>query len=769
MNFKYFCFAVICLLFFNTLTLAEDLEFESFEAAEKAAQVRSSEYDKKMKDHLKEVEDNWEKQQNDIGENETPDVSKISENSSSTSTSDNEAAKSMNTAVNDSINKLKNTMINQATPGSTGFAGGAAGYQWSIKFKDGKYVLSDSYSEADFNTGKEKAASTAATPPTTPTTVVTPDAPSSTGSTDNTKVAGVPTPTSAPVSSTPASTRVADDTEKSSDSPSPSPAKGSTGSSSPAKPEESPSKASKPKLDIAPTQLPPPAVRMVIQHPTDFSEEIFSSNLNGSSPTSYKLKKFKIPEDTRIKIAVELDESINPQDVSLVITDEEGERAPVTSSKMKNYRHMFRVPSEDKYSAKVVYKDSNTSAGSRKLMEVNIPVIKVDFDSRTIDSKGSTQRSGNDASMQLSSSAGTSNSSGNYKHSTFGNSEQVDLSDLYSKPENSTSYNQNNQSQASTNDGQTGSAHSNSGSQQAVNENSGFSSNSGSNSNLDSGSYGSQSNYGSNNNNPNNENSSYNSSNYGKSYENGINQNTNSNVSSSKISNNSQDYETGNDSTADNNNSQADHENGAYTDSNQNNGSYSSNNSEGDNFNHGSTNSSQVDSSSLQQNTSGNYDNNYDETSNSNGSSDSEYAMANNVSGSSSSAQQADVLTEDSDSENVKKNEENAFIAALSIQAPSESIYQSFNFMDNQTPSLGKITKNTELNFSLNFANNVDRNTVQIEIYDGISKNSGSLDKMGDSFAYKFIQPTENAYITITGSTTEKRFSYTLKVGVKGI
>ena len=80
---KYFLFVLIFGLLFVPLSgvvYADDLEFESFEEAEAAAQRRAKEYDQKMNEHLQKVHKDWEKQQKDLGESDaSPDITKITE------------------------------------------------------------------------------------------------------------------------------------------------------------------------------------------------------------------------------------------------------------------------------------------------------------------------------------------------------------------------------------------------------------------------------------------------------------------------------------------------------------------------------------------------------------------------------------------------------------------------------------------------------------------------------------------------------------------
>jgi hypothetical protein len=120
----------ICLLMAGGTgsVLADDITFDSFEAAESAAKKRAQEYQKKMDDHIQNINQKWEQQQKDLGaDSSSPDITQITTRSDGQKTSDTDAGKELESAVNSSVNQLKDSMISSAGPNSTGFAGGGAG------------------------------------------------------------------------------------------------------------------------------------------------------------------------------------------------------------------------------------------------------------------------------------------------------------------------------------------------------------------------------------------------------------------------------------------------------------------------------------------------------------------------------------------------------------------------------------------------------------------------------------------------------------------
>ena len=783
----------------NQVTAA-DIEFGSFEAAESAAQKRAQEYKQKMDEHMKNIQEDWEDQQKDLGsDNSNPDITKITSRSDGQKSSDTDAANSMENAVNSSVNKLKETMVSTAGPNSTGFAGGGAGYQWSVKYVGGKYVLSDSYNEADFNTGKKKDKPAATPkeepkanqgsddkktvvakapekpePATTPTTSTPADSPDNPAPTQVAKVPGTQT------SSTPGkSTSSPAEPGSSSSSSNANPAK--EGSSPTCKPGEDCSGTSaSPGVDPAPANLPPPAVRLVIQHPTDFSEEVFSSNTDKDDSSSYDLEKFKIPEDTRVKIAVEVSEDVDPEDVTLVIVDEEGERSPVAASKMGNYRHMFRVPSDGNYSANVYVTDKEKPGNpQKKLMQVKIPVTKVDFESRTIDNQRGTKSSDGSSSSSMSSTS-SSGSAGNFKHSGQSQSQQVDLSDLYSEPgsESSTTGSENAGSSgasapgasssssgasAAGSSGDSANGSSDYASAQSGNTADGYSSGSTANGSSADGS------------------SSYAGQGTSGQAQDGSNSATGENGVQGDDSNAANTTENAGDTASYNGNSSGSggSEAGSSDETGNSYGSAGDRNadrtgSESDpRRNAGSDGASDGDSSYTDAGSSDSVYGNGDSanaTSEDDRYQDAQYASAQGVSSSSSTkgsgssssgaanAQTGDIPEEEAEEDN--------FIMSVGLRSEAHKIYQSFDFAEDPNQKSTTLPAESEIIFNIVLGKQVDFDSVSIQMADGAEVFGGNLRTMGEAFAYSFKNASPDSYIQISGRAGKVPFTYRLSTPV---
>ena len=136
-----------------SMSYADDIIFDSFEEAHKAAEIREKEYERRMAEHQAQVNGAWEKQKADLGEDATYDISKITETRTTEQTSENAENTKLQNSVTDSINGLKQQMMNTATANTVGFAGASAAYSWRVEYKNGKYVLSDTYDEAMFVSG----------------------------------------------------------------------------------------------------------------------------------------------------------------------------------------------------------------------------------------------------------------------------------------------------------------------------------------------------------------------------------------------------------------------------------------------------------------------------------------------------------------------------------------------------------------------------------------------------------------------------------------
>lgn len=728
-----FLLATLLLQTGGQVALAADITFDSFEAAEAAAKKRAEEYQKKMQEHIKSVNEQWEKQQKDLGaDSSSPDISKITTRQDGQKSSDTDASKSLEGAVNSSINRLKDEMVSKAGPTSTGFAGGAAGYQWSVKFKDGKYVLSDSYNEAEFNTGKKKETEAPA-----PTPVQTEPEEVASGE-DNDSDAGSaaepspePTTTAATSESTPPSTDPAATTTTPADSkPATAP---TTTATKPAAPEE----PTKPLtgVDPAPVKLPPPSIRMVIQHPTDFSEEVFASNANSETTANYRLDKFKIPEDTRIKIAVEVGEDVDPADVSMVVTDDQGDNTPVSAAKLKNYRHMFRVPSDDQYSASVYVNNRKTPGGQqKKILQVAIPVSKVDFESRTIDNQRGN-KSGSGASNMSSSDTSSSGGNANVNHSSFGKPQAVDLSDLYVDPARAASaadtgsrVSEGDSSASATSGSEAASTGSDGSGGQSYSGNSAASASGGSGEGAADGSASGSS-------------------------ADGIANDETSAQSTDGAQTTAATEETSNSAGA-----------GSYSDQQQaNSGARYSDTGSGDDQGQGSEDSSSAPAGSgdaatdeAASETSGNSAG--DETAAGASGNNQDEKLKNQGSAGSKSAKTG---------KEQNNTEEDPFLLAISLRAEAQKVYQSFDFIDGNTQTSSTIKAGGEVVFSLNMGTDVNPESIQIKLSDGSQEIKGNLKRMGESFAYVFKSPTESAFIEVSGKTSKRSFTYKVGIPVK--
>ncbi|MDD3148837.1 MAG: hypothetical protein PHD82_16195 [Candidatus Riflebacteria bacterium] len=745
-------FLLSCLLHVSPVA-ADDMTFDSFEAAEAAAKKRADDYQQRMQEHIKSINEDWEKQQKDLGsDSSSPDITKITTRADGQKTSDTDAGKSLEDAVNSSVNKMKDEMISKATPGSTGFAGGAAGYQWSVKFKNGKYVLSDSYNEAEFNTGKKKEVAAPASPP---------DPESDATGQNEAAVAKTTPDDDAPDSTDPKSGTVATTPDSSPDSPatpstktaSSKPSDSSGASSAPAKPAAPTEEPPKPTagVDPAPVKLPPPSVRMVIQHPTEFSEEVFASNATSETTANYKLDKFKIPEDTRIKISVEVGDDVSPEDVSMVITDDQGDTPPISSAKLKNFRHMFRVPSEDKYSASVFVTDKKTPGNQqKKILQVMIPVSKVDFESRTIDNQRGSKSGGSSASM---SSSGTSAStgSGNVDHSGFGRAQQVDLSDLYSDAGSGA---------PSTVGGGADSSSSTSGGSDSSDGSAAYSSASGNHSDSSG--------------------ASDNGADSDSSYDNSeATTGASANGSSQAYASDSDPQASyqGNDSAAGNPS-----ENGSAEPGTSETGEITDPAVGGSSSDRSSTNSNGYENNSSANSSAGG-----DENADSSGSYQSTDPRASDNDPENSNNDSAEITTRggtgdgadvpaDSDAQAKDSgdksglpapDEEDPFIIGLSLKAEAQKVYQSFDFIDGTSQTSASIKAGGEVAFSLSLGANVEPESVLIKVSDGSQEIRGNLKRMGESFVYVFPVPTDKAFIEVTGKTQSRSFNYRVGIPIK--
>ncbi len=346
-----------------TTLYAEDLIFDSFQEAAKAAEQRAAEYNKRMKEHVAQVEGAWEKQNSDVGENATLDIGKITETRQTEQTSSNEENQKLQDSVTNSINGLKQQMVNTASANTVGFAGASAAYSWRVKKVNGKWVLSDTYDQAFFVSGKTGNTSQ------TTTTGNNPDNPNenSGNNQDNINTNNNTNNNNDPEAQTdPSESDVAtNDTPVEEDTVAVTPVS-----------EESPA-----IKDVEITK-PDRVVEITIQHPTTFEEKTVKVT-EGSETVKLTIPDgFSIPEDTRVKISAKSDIEVENTWLTMTIIDDEGESEPIDSSSMKNYRHLFRIPSDDAYSVNIYVNEEGKEP--RKIMQLCLPVKAMDFGSRTI-------------------------------------------------------------------------------------------------------------------------------------------------------------------------------------------------------------------------------------------------------------------------------------------------------------------------------------------------------------------------------------------------
>ena len=360
---KFFLLIIFsCIL---SMSFADDIIFDSFEEAQKAAEIREKEYERRMAEHQAQINGAWEKQKADLGEDATYDISKITETRTTEQTSENAENTKLQNSVTESINGLKQQMVNTATANTVGFAGASAAYSWRVEYKNGKYVLSDTYDEAMFVSGASG----------NKTTKTTSGGDSS--KVDNADKTNGGTPNENTSASAPAADSSSDSNPNEVNNTEPPvedlPDEDKIALATP--------NDKSPETNNTPIAKPDREVEIIIQHPTTFEEEVFKVT-EGAEPKILKLNKFAIPEDTRVKISAKANIEVENTTLTMTIIDDEGESEPIDSASMKNYRHLFRIPSQDEYSVNIYVNEPGKQP--KKIMQLALPVTAVDFGSRTI-------------------------------------------------------------------------------------------------------------------------------------------------------------------------------------------------------------------------------------------------------------------------------------------------------------------------------------------------------------------------------------------------
>ncbi|HQG27201.1 MAG TPA: hypothetical protein PLY73_01495 [Candidatus Ozemobacteraceae bacterium] len=156
-----------------------------------------------------------------------------------------------------------------------------------------------------------------------------------------------------------------------------------------------------------------------------------------------------IYEDTRVKIALDLGAGIDRNDLSVTIRDNEGDHAFEHGSFPANYRHIFRVPNQKDYTARVVYRHP-VSKDSQEIINVQIPVLKMSFANRTVETSGARtddpdlsgragdagSSGGRDSSSAAATGWGARTGSIRHDADAGGEGATYDMSDLYTDPAN---------------------------------------------------------------------------------------------------------------------------------------------------------------------------------------------------------------------------------------------------------------------------------------------------------------------------------------------
>ena len=353
-----------------------------------------------------------------------------------------------------------------------------------------------------------------------------------------------------------------------------------------------------------------------------------------------------------------------------------------------------------------------------------IPVSKVDFESRTIDNQRGSSKGGSLSSAATSSSGGDSS----VNHSSFGQPQQVDLSDLYATPGagNGSGSGADNTFRQATSGNQTG-----------ANDNSTMNKSSYSVSTSSSSHESNQSqpqNYV----NP----TEIDSQNYSSSE--GIDSNGQNSRQADATEANNADYYSGQSTSS---SSESRDSTGSNSNSEGSEGSYHQNDTD-------DAGAGQYDSDEGAD-SSGNTAN--EKSSGADTVKTTDKAHHEGDSGQQSPATSAATGSEDDD----------AFLLAVSLRSEALKIYQSFDFLDGHSQKSAAIKAGNETIFTLNMASEVDPTSVMIRLSDGTNEVKGNLKRMGESFAYTFQTPTPAAFIEVSGKSTKRSFNYRVTIPVE--
>lgn len=645
-------------------------------------------------------------------------------------------------------------------------AGGGSGWVWTWEKKwkvgpDGKPMeVKEDWQKGNIGVKTEPVPSPAPAAPTTPGSSG-PSTPTTTAGKPATPAGG--TSAAKPAAVTPGSspTKPSTPTGKTTPTTTAKATPGTPGAGKPATPgapsaPTTPATPATPGVDPAPPLLPPAEVRLVIQNPITFEEEPFSNNVYPTvknppmRAVRSRLQK-AVPEDTRVRIGLELSEDINPQDVVLTITDSEGQQPPVSPDSYQNYRHMFRIPDDNRYFARVLYKHpQSTDPTPQEVIKVIIPVYKMGFDSRTIDANQG--RAGSASERQAGATGATastySRGTGSTNASDYADSSQADLSDLYSDPKNppqiagvgdGAGYLGSGQGTTQGAAGQTDAG-------QAGPDGQTFTGQAG-------------------------QNAQYGASGQGSEYADGARGSRGKDAWSSQAAG-SQGGSQGDRMAAATSGRSGYGSSGGGSNS----GSGGASSAFSGRGGHAGNVGSSGDSAGSSDGSSSASSDSYGNSGAAGGASDADgSAGAGSGEGSAQYAAQTDaqgtpggVQGAQVQSGSVSDDQANnsAYLIGLSMRNEADQKIQSFNFTNDPYPTAQQVKKTSQVSFSVNATANVRRETVNIVVFDGQDKREIPLNSGGEAFVQVFAKPTAEAYVWIYGDTTTDKFSYKLSIPI---
>jgi len=140
-----------------------------------------------------------------------------------------------------------------------------------------------------------------------------------------------------------------------------------------------------PGMDPAPIQIatstPPSAVILTIRDQISNNDQTFNNTIDAAT------RAVGIPEDTRAKFTLDIGSNFDTDKLKIEVVDHEGlKEYPFSQS----FHHLFRTPSQDKYSVKVLYPDPVTHAMT-PVLYVQVPVYGLNFRRSTMENSSRGQ------------------------------------------------------------------------------------------------------------------------------------------------------------------------------------------------------------------------------------------------------------------------------------------------------------------------------------------------------------------------------------------